>query len=184
MADFKISGMTLKAFLDVLETRDLRGAVVARLSPEGQEVCASPMGRRWHPGAIGEELWGAILQQGGPTLYEDVSYEMTRRSFGPVVGPLLKVALALTGTSPAAVFSRMNQLSSLALQDVRFDWEAKDATSGVVTVSYPRSLPLEVIEPGWRGIFRMGAELVGTPCRVEQCVPQQERNGFAFHVAW
>lgn len=184
MADFEFSGMNLKGLLDVLEVRGLREEIVSGLSAAAQAACAAPMARKWHPSAIAIEVWSAIIKQGGEQLQEDVNYEMTRKSFGPVVTPMVKVALALSGSSPAAVFSRLGQLSSLALRNVRFDWVSRDAFSGILTIRYPRSVPREIVEPAWRGIFRIGGELTGKDIRIERCVVLPEPGAYEFHVGW
>lgn len=184
MADFEVSGMNLKGLLDALDARGLREQVVAQVSQEVQAACAEPMRRKWYPSAVTVEIWTALVRIGGPQLLEDVSFGIVRRAYGPVVGPLVKVALALSSSSPAALFSQFGRFTSLALRNVQFNWESTGANSGIVTVRYPRPMPQEIAEPAWRGIFRIGPELTGKDIRVEQCVARTDENAFEFHVGW
>lgn len=178
-----MSGMNLAAFDKALAAQGKRDAVYALLSPEARAAFQDPHSSRWHPGRFGVEAWLAIVKLGGEQWLEDLNYELTRKSFGPIVGPLVKIALTLSGRSPASVFARLGDATSVALKHVKFEWKAASPQAGALTVSYPCAMPPEVVEPGWRGVIRVGAEMTEKTIRVDRFVPEDDRR-FRFEVSW
>lgn len=181
--DFELSGTNLSAFHKALGTTGKLDAVVALLSPEAREAFAAPHAVRWHPGRVGVEVWRAAVTVGGPGLLEDLNHRLTRDSFGPIVGPLVRIALTLSGGSPASVFARMGDAIALALRGVRFEWAARPPNAGTITLTYPQAMPLDVVEHGWRGIIRAAGEMAGKRVAVSRFVAEEDRR-FRFELGW
>lgn len=178
-----MSGMNLAALDKALAAQGKRDEVYALLTPEARAAFQSPHSSRWHPGRFGVEAWLAIVKLGGKQWLEDLNYELTRKSFGPIVKPLVKIALTLSGSSPASVFARLGDATSVALKHVKFEWKAQSPQAGSLTVSYPCAMPPEVVEPGWRGVVRVGAEMTEKTINVDRFEPENDRR-FRFDVSW
>lgn len=179
--DFELSAVNLAAMDKALGAR--RDEVYARLSPEALAAHRDPHGARWHPGRFAVEAWVAIVAIGGKQWLEDLNYELTKKSFGPIVTPLIKIGLTLSGSSPASIFSRLGDTTSVALRGVTFEWKPGGPSAGAETLNYPCAMPPEVVEAGWRGIFRVGGELTGKTIRIDRFVAETDRR-FRFDVSW
>ena len=179
--DFELSAVNLAAMDKALGTR--REEVYALLSPEALAVHRDPHSARWHPGHLAVEAWVAIIKLGGKQWLEDLNYELTKKSFGPIVTPLIKIGLTLSGSSPASIFSRLGDTVTVALRGLKLEWKPGGPSNGAETISYPCAMPPETVEAGWRGVFRVGSELCGKTIRVDRFEPESDRR-FRFDVSW
>ncbi|MEW6433633.1 MAG: hypothetical protein AB1730_19165 [Myxococcota bacterium] len=183
MPAFEVSAMNLSALTRALEARGLLDRVKAAVKPETRAALDDPMSARWHPGAVAVDTWQAIVDAEGPAQLEALNLKVTAESFGPVVRPLVKVALALGGSSPATVFARLNDAIKVATRGVTVTWTPSGAQAGQVAFEYPCAMPPVVVEHGWRGVMRFGEELTGKTLRFERFEVASDRR-FVFHVAW
>lgn len=183
MDDFEVSAMNLSGLVKALTSRGLIEKVKAEVRPETLAALENPMSARWHPGALAVDVWNAVIKVDGPQQYEALNLKLTSESFGPVVRPLIKVALALGGSSPATIFSRLNDAIKVATRGVTVSWAPSGPTAGQVTFEYPCAVPPPVVEHGWRGVMRFGEELTGKTFRFERFEIASDRR-FVFHVAW
>ncbi|MER2561072.1 MAG: hypothetical protein ABTQ32_10150, partial [Myxococcaceae bacterium] len=103
--DFEVSAMNLAALVKALQADGSAAKVLGRVAPQTRAVLEMPHGQRWHPGVIAVETWGAIIDTSGGPKLEALNLALTRQSFGPIIRPLVKVALALGGSSPATVLA-------------------------------------------------------------------------------
>ena len=180
--DFELSSVNLAGLAKALDASGRRAEIDALLSPSARAALADPHSARWHPGKLAVEMWMAVVKLGGPKWLEELNYEMTKKSFGPIVGSVVKIGLTLSGSSPATVFSRLDNLVSVALKGLQFEWKPR-AQGGVETITYPCAMPREAVEAGWRGIIRVGGEMTGKTIRVDRFEPETDRR-FRFEVSW
>lgn len=183
MADFEVSAMNLGGLVKALKARGLFERVKAEVRPETRAVLEDPMSARWHPSPVALDAWNAVIKVDGPSQYEALNLKLTAESFGPVVRPLLKVALALGGSSPATIFGRLNDAIKVATRGVTVTWTPSGPAAGQVAFEYPCPVPPPVVEFGWRGVMRFGEELTGKTLRFERFEAVSDRR-FVFHVAW
>lgn len=183
MDDFEVSAMNLAGLAKALTARGLIDRVKAEVQPATRAALENPMSARWHPGAVAVDAWEAIIKVDSPAQLEALNLKLTAESFGPIVRPLVKVALALGGSSPANVFARLNDAIRVATRGVTVTWTASSPTSGQVAFEYGRAMPPVVVEHGWRGVMRFGEELTGKTFRFERFEAASDRR-FVFHVSW
>jgi hypothetical protein len=182
--DFEVSATNLAGLAKALVAEGLLDKLAPKLSPATLAVLKSPHERRWHPGAIAVETWGAIIDVAGAQKFEALNLKITRESFGPIVKPLLKVVLALGGSSPASVLSRLDDTIKVATKGVRATWTPAGKDGGTIVFEYPCPMPrTDVVEYGWRGAMRFGEELTGKAL-VFAPVERRSDRAFAFPVRW
>ena len=160
--DFEFSAINLAGIRKALNARGVTAELLPRLSPEVREALSSPNAQRWYPGQLMVDLWEGVAKLRSYDFVEEVNYECTTQALGPLARPLIKVALALTNSSPASLFSRLNQLSGLALKNVQFEWVPNGERGGAQTVIYPTALPPKLVERLWRAVFRVGSDMTGS----------------------
>ncbi len=181
--DFELSALNLAAMDKALAAEGLREAVYALISPEARAGFREPHSARWHPGRYGIELWNALLELGGKPRVEEFNYQMTKKSFGPIVGPLAKLGMTLSGSTPASIFARLESLVSVALRGVIFEWKLSSPNGGVQTITYPCPIPSDALDAAWRGVFRVGSEIAGRTIRVDRFEAPTDRS-CRFELSW
>lgn len=185
MRDFEVSAMNMRAFSSGLEASGRRAEVLSKLTPEARAAYDAPFAVRWHPGRYAVSAWEHTYALGSEPLLTQVNDHVSRNSFGPVVRPLARVALAISGASPATLFSRLGSIVALAVRGLSFGWESRSRTSGSLTVTYPRPVPGHLL--GWPSVIRAGADLAGVPIILDAFRP---RDGhpintiFTYDVHW
>lgn len=179
--DFEVSAVNVAAMDKALGAR--REEVYALISEQSRAIHRAPHSARWHSGRLAVEAWVAIVKLGGKQWLEDLNYELTSRSFGPIVTPLIKIGLTLSGSSPASIFARLGDTVTVALRGVTFEWKAAGPSAGAETITYPCAMPADAVEAGWKGVFRVGSDLTGKTIRVDRFEAESDRR-FRFEVSW
>lgn len=170
---FEVSAMHVAGMGKALEKVGQLAAVLQQVSAATRAALERPYDARWHPGAVLVETSDALLALGGAPALEAMTYEMTRQSFGPVLRPLISVALALTGNDPAAIFSRVGESLKVAMRGVDVTWEPAER-SGMLSLTYPVPLPPDSVA-SWRGVVRFLFELAR--CDTGQLAHHERVNG-------
>ena len=119
-----------------------------------------PYDEKWVSAQVIEDLINCLADAHGPDALDEVNFAMTKDSLGKVVLPMLRVALAITGRSPATIFSRLGDSVKVAMKGVEVKWTPDGPNAGRVTLRYPQSMP-QVVHYAWRGVFRFAWDLTG-----------------------
>ncbi len=155
--------------------------VVPALSEPVRRAFASPWSTRWHPGAVLIEFSDTMVAKHGAAALEAHGYEMTRRSFGPVLRSLLRGAIRLAGGTPAALFSRLPEVLSFVFRGVEGSW---DPSARELTLRYPVVVPPDIIAP-WRGVVRALVEVADhTEGRVDSFRFSDDSRTLRLAVSW
>lgn len=153
------------------------------LTAETRQVLEHPFDAKWVPARVIQDLTARVAEQYGPECLDPVNFAMTKDSLGKLVLPMLRVALSLTGSSPATVFSRLGDSVKIAMKGVSATWRATDPNAGTVTLRYPEAPP-PVVHHAWRGVFRFGFELTAREGRLVAHRYLDEGKTVEFDVAW
>ena len=180
---FEISALNLNGTKKALQQNGLLADVLARLPPAQRDALNDPYSAKWHDGHALLAIWQAVKDLRGVEAVETLNHEIVRDSLGPVLGPVLKMATLLSGASPAALFSRLDQLASAGSRGSTHTWVKESDTSGTLTIRYPDEQPLELMAAIWRGIFRVTRDLLNTPVVVDG-VTEAPGHAFVFRLHW
>lgn len=153
------------------------------LAPSTRAVLDQPYAAKWVPAAVIQDLTATIAARVGPEVLDELNYRMTKDSLGRLVLPLLKVALTLTGRTPATIFSRLDDSVRVAMKGVRATWESTGPQGGTVRISYPVPPP-PVVHLAWRGVFRFGFELTGTRGALDRFEYVDGGKTLVLRVSW
>ena len=181
-AKWQASAVQLTGLWKQIVKRGLEAKVRAHLSAATQAAIENPWSTRWHPGDVLSDLSCGIVDELGAEGFADLNYDMTRESFGPIIRPLITVALALTGRSAGTVFARVPSGASSALQNVDITWKETGARTGTLGFVYPTPIRPET-EFAWRGALRALSELAGAPATVAK-VELRDGHALYFDLAW
>jgi hypothetical protein len=181
--DWKSSAVYLAGLVKSIRVAGLLEPVLAKVPPETRAIADNPYGQRWHPWQHGAALATAVVEVAGPQALEDITFVMARDSFGPILTPMLKVALTLMGMSPAAVFSRVDQSIKPAVQGVTARYDSTGPTSGAVSFEYP-VVPPAYADTSWRGGLRFMFHLVGLEGRIAPCERLEGGRVLRYALTW
>jgi hypothetical protein len=179
---YEVSSVALSSFAKAARELNVLEPALAKVSARSKEAFATPHRQSWWPAPILQELTAALAETAGPDVLAEVNYRMTRESMGPIVMPIIRVAMALTGRSPATVFARLNDAMAAGMRDVTIHWVPSGAKGGSVTFRYPEKVPT-IIHHAWAGIFRFGYELTGHTGRTVKHEYLDERT-LRLDVEW
>jgi hypothetical protein len=180
---YEASGVHIAGVVKAARELGVLEAALARVSPEAREVLNAPHRQRWAPGSVLQELRVAIVETSSPEMLANVNYLLARDSMGPIVMPLLKVAMALTGRTPASVFSRLGEIEKTAMRGVEVEWTTSGDKSGVMIIRYPDKLPT-IVHHAWEGVFRFGFELAGARGHVARYAYIEGGKAIRFELQW
>ena len=181
-ADWQASSVQVAGLLKQVKARGLDAKVLARCTPATRLVFENPYSARWHSGEALVDFSEATVAVAGPAEFEALNFDMAHASFGPILKPMVQVALAITGRSPATVLGRMPASIEQALRNVKCVWTSSDKNGGTLSFTYPCPIQPDT-EHAWRGALRFVAELSGQPVRVDTC-ELRDGNSLHFKVSW
>ncbi len=171
----------MRGFGNALATLGRRDEVLARMPPQARAVYVQPQSARWHPGQHAIDAWAATRAVGGQALLDDTNYRFYTDSLSPIVRPLVQVALALSGASPATLFAKVGDIVHMAMRGLEFRWQPAGTRAGTFTVHYPRPVPAELL--GWRQVMRVGAEMTKSTIIVDNFAAESLCQ-YRYDVHW
>ncbi len=181
-ADWQASSVQLAGLMKQVKARSLDAKVLAKCSPATQEAFKNPYSARWHSGEVLVEFSELLVQEMGQQAFADLNYDMTKASFGPILGPMLQVALAITGRSPATVLARVPTSAEQALKNVKCSWTSTGPKSGTLGFEYPCPIKPDT-EHAWRGALRFISELSGSVIKIDK-VDLRGGSALFLFVSW
>ncbi len=165
------------------QSRGLLEGVERRLSGDALLSLKDPTARRWWPGAAYNQLALAVVAESSTEEFESICVEMAQHTFGPIVAPMVKVTLALVGSTPGSLLSKLGLLAQVAIRGPTFTWASTGATSGTLTVKYLGPTQPGVAIPSWRATIRYACELTNKG-RITRAQATADNVSFIFDVAW
>lgn len=178
---WQASGVQLAGLLKRVRAQGLETAVLEKCSPATRAAFQNPYATTWHAGPLLAEFSMALVRSSSTALFEQLNYEMARDSFGPIVGSLMQVAMAVFGRSPATLLSKLGQAAGQGLRGVPIVWTAQGERGGELRITYPGGIEKEV-EFAWRGVLRFLGELAKTPITVKRV--DIDGGAFEFQLEW
>ncbi len=183
-ASFEVTAVYVQGFCKALKEVGLFDAVAAKLSPATKAVLENPFISKTHPLSLFRELADTTYEVGGAERYEHHAYVMTREALGKILLPMFKVALALTGRTPATLMARVPDSVGQALRGVTATWEPKSPRNGTLNVVYPIEVPPSA-EYAWRGTLRFLFTLLeNTPTRIDRFTRDETGTRLGIDVSW
>lgn len=179
--DFMVSAMNVRGFGNALAAVRRKDEVLARMPAESRAAYLAPQSARWHPGQYAIDVWAATRAAGGQALLDDTNYRFFTDSLSPIVRPVVKVALALSGASPATLFAKVGDIVHMAMRGLEFGWTPSGPKAGAFTVHYPRPVPAELL--GWRQVMRVGSDMTNTTIVVDNFAAESDRQ-YRYDVHW
>lgn len=183
MEPYLASSVHIAGFVSAAKRLNVLEKALPLLAAPTRHVLEHPFDQKWVPAQVIQDLTARVADAYGPETLDELNFMMTKDSLGKLVLPMLKVALAITGSSPATVFSRLNDSVKVAMQGVTTKWVAEGANAGRVTVRYPEAPP-PVVHHSWRGIFRFAFELTGKQGQLTAHRYVDEGKTLELDVTW
>jgi hypothetical protein len=132
----RLKGSTLRSYVSVLESERRREAVVARVPPETAALIACPpLASTWVDWRHVVHITLAIESIAGLAGVREFARKMIEEAKKPHLR-LVEGLLRLFGTSPATIFSHMNDLVKHTIENQEFIYTSLSERSGVMEMRY------------------------------------------------
>jgi hypothetical protein len=180
--EFETSSSYMDALAKALSKLGQLPAVVSNMgSPLRSKCLTEPYANRWWGTAETEAVVASMSKTGGHQLIREAGRMAVFESISVIIKPLISVILAVSSSSPAAIFSRYKQFADSSVRNIGFDYEVLGERSGVLVLTYPSDTSVDFL-PFWLGSVDFVFDVTKkTPEKVEA---RQERRKLLFAVSW
>jgi hypothetical protein len=157
------NGNIVRGLLAELRSRGLFEVVREGVSPQAQAMMDSPpLHIAWAPSHPYEELWDRLGGLFGREKVQEIAYACTLNAIGPLITPLIRTYIKLSGASLATTLGHMGSAVAVQYRGVQLDYQPDTDHSTYLTMRFPDPVS-DFIYASWEGAFRYGKELVGSP---------------------
>lgn len=180
----QVIGAVVRGLVRALQKRQLHGTVAGRVSADAKELLdRPPLHVSWTPAAPYEELLRACGQVLSEAEVRELGRELVYEGVGPIIRPLIKTLIGMSGGGPAGMFRTLNRSIPTVYRGVRFDFQSQTDRAGELTVAYDE--PVDPILFGiWEGAFVFGRELHGAETRIDPSVISADRRSARIRISW
>ena len=145
-----------------------------------------PAASEWLPLRHNVDLFVAVDAILGPGRARALAYEAARDGLTVHLRPIVGLALAAFGASPATLFAHAETFLRFSIRGQKLTYESWNATSGALEIRVLGLQPPLPFFEAWAGIAAHAIELCGTPAAVSvaHIEPRSEDQVGTLHVAW
>jgi hypothetical protein len=179
--DYYVSSAYVDELLRPVKASGHYEALLQELGPRTLQMVLKPWDEQWHPAVLTESLGEHIVKIAGEAFYAEMTYQLVKNRFGPILIPLL--SSTLKKGSPAGLFSRLEGLVDAAVKGVGMRWDKKSELNGTLWIFYPRQVS-PVLEHNWRGVIRYIFELTQRPGKIDDFQLADSGNVLEYRVSW
>lgn len=182
MPEYALSSSWVRGFSKVLRDEGCFDEMLARATPAVQVAMKEPSQQLWWPLEVGQGFV-ALIGTFSNVFAERVGHQVVQQSIGPIIMPLIKVVMAVSGRDPRTLFSRMPQLVNSSLRGVTVAFTSPGPNRATVSITYP----FRIEEPTsylWRGTASYLFELAGKTAQLEAVRWTKDRMGFSHDYTW
>jgi len=147
-------GAAFRITIEFLKERGCTALVQAKVSAATKQLMEQPpFPFAWMPATPMDELESALSAVSGREACVDLGLIAGRKLGGSVIQPVLKMATALFGNTPATVFQNLERFYSMVLKGMTFEYEATapaalfDVTRGNLTYVFELCGVQGTVEP-------------------------------------
>jgi hypothetical protein len=168
-------GSAFRVAVEFVQQRGYGALVKQKVSPATAELIDKPpFPFAWMPATPMDELETALCAVGGRDACVDLGITAGRKLGGSVIQPVLKMATALFGNTPATVFQNLERFYSMVLKGMKFEYEAHGDREGTVRARVEGAAPPSALFDVTRGNLTYVFELCGVQGTVD--APEQVRS--------
>lgn len=181
LPEFQTSSSYTAGLAKALRQLGRLDAVIARAPPDAALMLKDPHSRRWWGAVASMQMVSAIAAEGGAPLVREAGRRAVAESLSPILRPFVSVLVAISGPSPASLFSRWAQLTQAAVKHVNYEWKSTGPSSGTLDITYSRAVPPEYTDL-WDGGFAFVYETTrkkGAPTK-----SRHEGERLHFELSW
>jgi hypothetical protein len=181
-------GSVLRLTVDFLDQRGCKAQVKQKVSPSTAELIDKlPFPFAWIGATPMDEVESALSLVAGREACVDLGLTAARKLGGSLIQPVLKMATALFGNTPVAVFQNLERFYAMVLKGMKFDYHALGPREAVIRVRVEGANVPAALFDVTRGNLAYVFELCGVTGTVEppEGIRCDERGGEAsYRVRW
>jgi hypothetical protein len=168
--------------VEFIQQRGYAALVKQKVSPATAELMEKlPFPFAWMAATPMDELQTALSAVAGREACVDLGITAGRKLGGSVIQPVLKMATALFGNTPATVFQNLERFYSMVLRGMKFEYQAVGPKEGIVRARAEGGAPAALFDVT-RGNLTYVFELCGVHGTVE--APDGSGAEVRYRVRW
>ncbi|OLC72947.1 MAG: hypothetical protein AUH83_12820 [Deltaproteobacteria bacterium 13_1_40CM_4_68_19] len=181
-------GSVLRLTVDFLEQRGCKAQVKQKVSAATAALIDKPpFPFAWIAATPMDEMESALSLVAGREACVDLGLTAARKLGGSLIQPVLKMATALFGNTPVAVFQNLERFYAMVLKGMKFDYDAVAPREAVIRVRVEGARVPAALFDVTRGNLAYVFELCGVRGTVDppEGIRCDDRGGEArYRVRW
>jgi len=159
-------------------------AVRERVSPEVVELIdRPPFPTQWINVRAHEEVMAALGELAGDPALRQLGYEASRDACGPIITPIIRTLMAISGASPATIFAKLGRISAVVLRGSSFLYTPRSPASGTLEIRIDDPAPRASFVC-WEGALASAYDLTDVKGSVAPCVTQPGGCAATYELQW
>lgn len=180
---FQVSALLVTGFKRAATQLGLAEGARSHMSGEVAAMWDEPSTSSWHDGRLFQGMTEALVKVASKEQMSEINFRMGRDQFGPIVGGLINIAVALSSPTPHTVFANMKTIVGVALKGAIVEYEKTGPDSGKFAVSYPLPFP-EGTADAWAGVTRYCCSLVKYVAVIDRAENTQNGHRYEVDLHW
>ncbi|PZR18455.1 MAG: hypothetical protein DI536_00815 [Archangium gephyra] len=180
---FQVSALLVTGFKRAATQLGLAEGARSHMSGEVAAMWDEPSTSSWHDGRLFQGMIEALVKVASKEQMSEINFRMGRDQFGPIVGGLINIAVALSSPTPHTVFANMKTIVGVALKGAIVEYEKTGPDSGKFAVSYPLPFP-EGTADAWAGVTRYCCSLVKYVAVIDRAENTQNGHRYEVDLHW
>jgi hypothetical protein len=180
---YEVSSWYVAGLAKTLQAQGHLEAVRAAIGPEGKRALEQPLASRWWDGEVNAQIMTTLQSLRGDSAVEKLAYDTMKGALGSILMPLVKVTLALTGSTPTGLLSRSSQFLSTSVRGLEATWTSEGPSAGTYVVRYP-SRGTSAYLPLWKGTLVYVFELTRAEGTVHEAKADPDGQTFRYAISW
>jgi hypothetical protein len=180
----QVSGGAIRGVIKASETLHMLESLKPKLSAAAaRHLERQPSLLAWFDGAELDSFLTAAYDTRGEGMVLQLSAQIYKQSFGPAIVPVVRTIVAMFGTSPVALLSRLDSLSTLFLRGVKSSYKALGDTEVELRI---RSVdqPSKAWFIAQKALFPQAFEVCGLSGRVRTMELDPDGMGAVYRLSW
>jgi hypothetical protein len=157
-AGYENSSLFMQGMAEAAREVGLWPKLERALAPDDLAALMKPRENRWWPGSLLARVVEVAERESDAATIEQMAYLAVKGAVAPVAMPLIKVTVAVFGSSPGTILGRASTFGATALRGVELQWKPTGDRVGELICTYPEAVP-HAYHALWKGTLRFVFEL-------------------------
>lgn len=181
--DFQVSAVLITGLKKAAAQLGVADACRAQMDAAAGALWDRPGDRAWHPGHLFQSMTVSMTKVISNEQVADLYHRLCRDQFGPIVTGMIRIAVAISGSTPHTVFANMKPMLALAIKGASAEYVRSGERSGKFAATYPLAFP-PATSHAWSGVARYCCEIVGHTAVIDRVETLNGGHRYEVDLHW